>query len=162
ELAAARLRAMPIAELAKGLEDRFRMLTRGARTALPRQQTLRAVVDWSYDLLFEDERTVFDRLSVFRGSCSVAAARVGCAGGEISGDDVAELIARLVDKSLVLIQPDEYAGYVRCYMLQTLVDYGRDRLEQSGDASRVYAAHLRYFADFASRSISALSGFNQR
>jgi predicted ATPase len=70
---------MPIEELAKGLEDRFRMLTRGARTALPRQQTLRAVVDWSYDLLFDDERTVLDRLSVFGGSCSLAAARAVCA-----------------------------------------------------------------------------------
>jgi len=162
ELAAARLRAMPIEELAKGLEDRFRMLTRGARTALPRQQTLRAVVDWSYDLLFDDERTVFDRLSVFGGSCSLAAARAVCADEEITGDDVAELIARLVDKSLVLIERDKYEGYARCHMLQTLVDYGRDRLEQSGDASRLYGAHLRYFADLASRSIVALYGYKQR
>src|SRR5262249_13781997 len=72
ELAAARLRTMPIAELAAGLADRFRILNRGARTALPRQQTLRAVVDWSYDLLFDDERRVFDRLSVFHGSCALA------------------------------------------------------------------------------------------
>jgi predicted ATPase/DNA-binding SARP family transcriptional activator len=162
ELAAARLRAMPIAELAAGLEDRFRLLTRGARTAVPRQQTMRAVVDWSYDLLFDDERLVFDRLSVFRGSCSLAAARVVCADDEISGDDVSELITRLVDKSLVVIETDEFDGYARCHMLQTLVDYGRDRLEDSGDAARVYAAHLGYYSDFAVRSIAALRGHRQR
>jgi predicted ATPase/DNA-binding SARP family transcriptional activator len=162
ELAAARLRAMPIVELASGLEDRFRVLTRGARTAVPRQQTLRAVVDWSYDLLFEDERIVFNRLSVFRGSCSVAAARVVCADAEISADDVSELITRLVDKSLVVMETDEFDGYARCHMLQTLVDYGRERLEASGDAASVYEAHVHYYADFAARSISALRGHRQR
>jgi predicted ATPase/DNA-binding SARP family transcriptional activator len=162
ELAAARLRAMPVVELADGLENRFRVLTRGARTALPRQQTLRAVVDWSYDLLFEDERTVFNRLSVFRGSCSLAAARVVCADHEISGDDVSELIARLVDKSIVMVETDEFDGYGRCHMLQTLVDYGRDRLEESGNAASIYDAHVRYYADFAARSIAALCGYRQR
>jgi predicted ATPase len=162
ELAAARLRAMPMRELASGLEDRFRTLNRGARTALPRQQTLRAVVDWSYDLLFDDERLVFDRLSVFRGSCSLAAARVVCADDEISGDDVAELVSRLVDKSLVVLEIDEFEGYGRCHMLQTLVDYGRERLEESGDAARVSAAHAWYYTDFAVRSIAALRGYRQR
>jgi predicted ATPase/DNA-binding SARP family transcriptional activator len=162
ELAAARLRGMPIGELASGLEDRFRVLTRGARTALPRQQTMRAVVDWSYDLLFDDERLVFDRLSVFRGSCSLAAARVVCADADISADDVAELIGRLADKSLVVIETDEFDGYGRCHMLQTLVDYGRDQLEESGDAPRVYAAHVRYYTDFAQRSVAALLGYAQR
>jgi predicted ATPase/DNA-binding SARP family transcriptional activator len=162
ELAAARLRGMPITELASALEDRFRLLTRGARTALPRQQTMRAVVDWSYDLLFDDERLVFDRLSAFRGSCSIAAARVVCADDDISADDVTELIGRLVDKSLVVIETDEFDGYGRCHMLQTLVDYGRDRLEESGDAARVDAAHVRYYTDFARRSVAALLGIRQR
>ena len=162
ELAAARLRSMPISELASGLEDRFRVLTRGARTALPRQQTMRAVVDWSYDLLFDDERLVFDRLSVFRGSCSLAAARVVCADDDISGNDVTELIGRLVDKSLVVVETDEFDGYGRCHMLQTLVDYGRDQLEESGEAARVYAAHVRYYTDFARRSVTALLGYRQR
>jgi tetratricopeptide (TPR) repeat protein len=85
-----------------------------------------------------------------------------CADDEISGDDVAELVARLVDKSLVVIETDEYDGYGRCHMLQTLVDYGRDRLEESGDAARVYVAHVRYYADFAERSIAALRGYRQR
>src|SRR4029077_13720089 len=100
--------------------------------------------------------------SAFGGSCSLAAARVVCADEEISGDDVAELIARLVDKSLVVIERDEYDGYARCHMLQTLVDYGRERLDQSGDTTRVYAAHLHYFADLAARSIVALLGYKQR
>jgi predicted ATPase/DNA-binding SARP family transcriptional activator len=162
ELAAARLRAMSMTELVKGLDNRFRVLNRGARTALPRQQTLRAVVDWSYDLLFDDERRVFERLSVFRGTCSLAAARVVCADENISSDDVAELVGRLVDKSLVLAQRDPDDGYIRCHMLQTLVEYGRDRLEESGEAARVHHAHIAYFGDFASRSLAALGGVKQR
>ncbi len=162
ELAAARLRVMNITELAVGLEDRFRFLNRGARTALPRQQTLRAVVDWSYDLLFDDERLVFDRLSVFGGSCTAAAARVVCADDEITGDDVSELVSRLVDKSLVTVETDEVDGYLRYRMLQTLADYGRERLEISGEAERSYAAHRRYYADFCLRSIDALRGDKQR
>jgi predicted ATPase/DNA-binding SARP family transcriptional activator len=162
ELAAARLRAMPIAELAAGLEDRFRMLNRGARTALPRQQTLRAVVDWSYDLLFDDERRVFDRLSVFGGTCTSAAARAVCADDDITGDDVVELVSRLADKSLVTVETDELDGYLRFRMLQTIVDYGRDCLESSGDSARVRAAHTRYYADFSLRSVAALVGTKQR
>jgi predicted ATPase/DNA-binding SARP family transcriptional activator len=162
ELAAARLRAMPISEVAAGLEDRFRLLNRGARTARPRQQTLRAVVDWSYDLLFDDERRVFDRLSVFGGSCTSAAARAVCADDEITGDDVAELVTRLADKSLITVEKDEVDGYPRFRMLQTLVDYGRECLEISGEAERVHVAHVRYYADFAVRSLAALQGEKQR
>jgi predicted ATPase len=162
ELAAARLRAMTIAELLSGLEDRFRLLNRGARTALPRQQTLRAVVDWSYTLLFDDERSVFERLSVFGGGCSFAAARVVCADDDITSDDVAELVTRLAEKSLLSIEKDEVEGYARCRMLQTLVDYGRERLEASGDAERVYDAHVRYYADLSARSLVALRGEKQR
>jgi predicted ATPase/DNA-binding SARP family transcriptional activator len=161
ELAAARLRAMSVSELVAGLDDRFRVLNRGARTARPRQQTLRAVVDWSYDLLFDDERRVFERLSVFRGSFSLAAARVVCADDNIGAGDVTELIGRLVEKSLVLAERDEHADYTRGRMLQTLSDYGRHRLEESGDAERVYRAHVSYFSDFALRSLVALRGVKQ-
>jgi tetratricopeptide (TPR) repeat protein len=137
------------------------MLTRGARTAQPRQQTLRAVVDWSYDLLFDDERRVFERLSVFGGTCTSAAARVVCADEDITGDDVIELATRLTDKSLVTVETDELDGYMRFRMLQTLVDYGRDCLEQSGDAARVRDEHTRYYADLALRSVVALVGTKQ-
>ena len=162
ELAAARLRSMPITELATGLENRFRFLSRGLRTARPRQQTLRAVVDWSYNLLFDDERRVFERLSVFGGVCTMAAARVVCADEDITSDDVADLVARLAEKSLLRIETDEIEGYARCRMLQTLVEYARGALEASGDVVRVESAHVRYYADFARRSIGALQGQHQR
>ena len=101
ELAAARMRAFTPDDLLSRLDDRFRLLTAGARTAFPRQQTLRAVIDWSYDLLFDDERRVFERISLFAGHFGVAAAEAVCADATIDKDDVAELLARLVDRSLV-------------------------------------------------------------
>jgi predicted ATPase/DNA-binding SARP family transcriptional activator len=161
ELAAARLRSMPMSELSAGLRDRFRVLNRGARTALPRQRTLRAVVDWSYALLFDDERHVFARLAVFGGSCTLEAAQAVCADDAISHDDVTELMTRLAEKSLVRIEADESDGFVRCLMLQTLVDYARDRLDTSGEAERIHASHARYYRDFALRSVAALEGDRQ-
>ena len=101
ELAAARLRSLTLATLAERLDDRFRLLTVGARTALPRQQTLRAVVDWSYDLLFEDERRLFARLSVFAGGCDLDAAEAVCADDQVPAGEVLDVLSRLVDKSLV-------------------------------------------------------------
>jgi predicted ATPase/DNA-binding SARP family transcriptional activator len=160
ELAAARLSAMPMDELAARLDDRFRLLTRGSRTALPRQRTLRAVVDWSYDLLSKDERRVFERLSVFNGGCAPDAAGAVCGGGHITVDDVLELLTRLADKSLIVMENRD--GRLRYRMLQTLVHYGRDRLGASGDAERTYAAHLRYFAALCGRSDAALRGTDQR
>jgi len=162
ELAASRLSAMPLTDLAVGLDDRFRLLNRGARTARPRQQTLRAVVDWSYDLLFEDERRVLDRLAVFTGGCEINAARVVCSDAEISADDVAELVTRLADKSLITIEQTDVDGRVRCRMLQTLVEYGRERLVASGDAARVRAAHARYYCDLAIASVAAVRGERQQ
>jgi predicted ATPase/DNA-binding SARP family transcriptional activator len=162
ELAASRLGSMPLAELAVGLGDRFRVLNRGARTARPRQQTLRAVVDWSYDLLFVDERRVFDRLSVFTGGCDLAAARLVCADEAIGPDDVTELVARLADKSLITLEDPDGDGHVRGRMLETLVEYGRDRLIASGDAARVRAAHARYYREMAVASVAALQGGDQK
>lgn len=161
ELAASRLGTMPLAELAVGLDDRFRLLNRGARTARPRQQTLRAVVDWSYDLLFDDERRVLDRLSIFTGGCDLAAARVVCADARITADDVAELVTRLADKSLITIEHPNGGGRMRCRMLETLVEYGRERLAASGDVARVRAVHARYYCDLALRSVAALRGMDQ-
>ena len=101
ELAAARLRALTVATVAERLDDRFRLLTRGARTAPPRQQTLRAVVDWSYELLFEDERRLFARLSVFVGGCELTAVEAVCADERVPTGEVFDVMSRLVDKSLV-------------------------------------------------------------
>ena len=102
ELAAARTRAFPLPQIRERLDDRFRLLTGGSRTALPRQQTLRAVVDWSYELLFDDEQRVFERLSVFPGGCDLATAEAVCADDEIAAADLADHLHALVDKSLVV------------------------------------------------------------
>ena len=132
ELAAARLRALPLATLAERLDDRFRLLTGGARTALPRQQTLRAVVDWSYDLLFEDERRLFARLAVFTGGCGLTAAEAVCADEQVPAGEILDVLSRLVDKSLVIASGD--GDEARFSQLQTLWQYGRDRLDESGEA----------------------------
>ena len=142
ELAAARVRVIPVQQLADRLDDRFRLLTGGARTALPRQQTLRAVVEWSYDLLFEDEQRVFELLSVFAGGCSLEAAEAVCAGDQIQIEEVADLLAHLVDKSLVVA--DQADGQARFHLLQTLALFGRERLAASKaahDARDRHAAH---------------------
>jgi predicted ATPase/DNA-binding SARP family transcriptional activator len=160
ELAAARTRAFPVAQIAERLDDRFRLLTGGSRTAMARQQTLRAVVDWSYDLLFEDERRVFERLSVFPGGCVIGAAEAVCAGDDVDTADVVELIAGLVEKSLLLV---DSAGHDPRYrMLQTLSQYGRERLVERGDADAVFGRMAAHFAELCARSRAAYRGIDQR
>ena len=160
ELAAARTRVFGVDAIAARLDDRFRLLTGGARTALPRQQTLRAVVDWSYDLLFDDERHLFDRMSVFAGGCSLAAAEAVCAGDDIPTDDVADTLGRLVDKSLVVAEPSPTGARYR--LLQTLASYGREHLSESGETSPVRDRHGAYYVELAARSRNASQGFAQR
>ena len=149
ELAAARLRALPLATLAERLDDRFRLLTGGARTALPRQQTLRAVVDWSYDLLFEDERRLFARLAVFTGGCELTAAEAICADDQVPAGEILDVLSRLVDKSLVT--GAGAGGEARFSQLQTLWQYGRDRLDESGEADAMRARHGAYYRQMADR-----------
>ena len=156
ELAAARLRSLTLATLAERLDDRFRLLTGGARTALPRQQTLRAVVDWSYDLLFEDERRLFARLSVFAGGCDLDAAEAVCADDQVPAGEVLDILSRLVDKSLVAA-PD--AGRdARFVQLQTLWQYGRDRLDESGEADAMCARHAAYYRQMGEDAHEGLRG----
>src|SRR5271156_3325345 len=156
ELAAARLRSLTLATLAERLDDRFRLLTVGARTALPRQQPLRAVVDWSYDLLFEDERRLFARLSVFVGGCDLAAAEAVCADDQVPAGEVLDVLSRLVDKSLVAA-PN--AGRdARFIQLQTLWEYGRDRLGESGEVDAVCARHGPYYRQMAQDAHEGLRG----
>ena len=156
ELAAARLRSLTLATLAERLDDRFRLLTVGARTALPRQQTLRAVVDWSYDLLFEDERRLFARLSVFTGGCDLDAAEAVCADDQVPAGEILDVLSRLVDKSLVAA-PD--AGRdARFIQLQTLWQYGRDRLDESGEAGAMCARHGAYYRQMAEDAHEGLRG----
>jgi len=146
ELAAARMRAFTPGDVLARLDDRFRLLTGGFRTAVPRQQTLRAVVDWSYDLLFDQERRVFERMSVFASDCPLDAAEQVCADDMIPRDDIADLLARLVDKSLVIAIHTKNG--VRFRLLQTLAEYGRERLAGSGDRAAVCARHARWVASF--------------
>ncbi len=156
ELAAARLRSLTLATLAERLDDRFRLLTVGARTALPRQQTLRAVVDWSYDLLFEDERRLFARLAVFTGGCDLDAAEAVCADDQVPAGEILDILSRLVDKSLVG-RPD--AGRdARFSQLQTLWQYGRDRLDESGEAGAMCARHGAYYRQMAEEAHEGLRG----
>ena len=160
ELAAARTRAFPLTQIAARLNDRFRLLTGGSRTALPRQQTLRAVVDWSYELLFGDEQRVFERLAVLPGGCDLATAEAVCAGDDIAVDDVADHLRALVDKSLVIAVP--VAGGVRYTLLQTLAQYGRERLTERGDAVAVRDTMARHYAQLCAQSAAAYTGDGQR
>ena len=142
ELIAARARVFTVDQLAERLDDRFRLLTGGARTALPRQQTLRAVTDWSYDLLFEDERAVFERLSVFAGGCTLEAAESICADGDIPTAEVGDVIGRLVDKSLVIAD-----GSGRYRLLLTFIHYGHERLAETADGETVRDRHAAFFRE---------------
>ena len=155
ELAAARLRALPLSTLAERLDNRFALLTRGARTALPRQQTLRAVVDWSYDLLFEDERRLFARLSVFVGGCELEAIEAVCVDEELPSTDILDIVSRLVDKSLVTAPTP---GETRFTQLQTLWEYGTERLADSDEADSVRARHAAYYRRLAKNANRRLRG----
>ena len=160
ELAAARTRAFPLQQIRARLNDRFRLLTGGSRTALPRQQTLRAVVDWSYELLFDDEQRIFERLSVFPGGCDLATAEAVCADETLAADDVADLVHALVEKSLVIVVPR--GDTLRFTQLQTLCQYGRERLAERGDAARVRDAMARHYAELCAQSAAAYTGDGQR
>ncbi|MEW9528259.1 BTAD domain-containing putative transcriptional regulator [Microbispora sp. NPDC049125] len=146
ELAAARLRTMSVDQLARRLDDRFRLLTGGSRTALPRHKTLRAVVDWSWDLLTEAERAVLRRLSVFSGGASLEAAERVC-GDEASGvDQVLDLLTALIEKSLLLADGEDTPRY---RMLNTIREYAADRLGEAGETEQARRAHLAYFTELA-------------
>ncbi|MGD0703428.1 MAG: BTAD domain-containing putative transcriptional regulator [Trebonia sp.] len=146
ELAAARLRTMSIDQLAHRLDDRFRLLTSGSRTAWPRHKTLRAVVDWSWELLTDAERMVLRRLSVFSGGASLEAAERVCAGGAVEQDQVLELLTALAEKSLLLAAGDSAPRY---RMLGTIKEYAAQRLAEAGESDLMRHAHLAYFTRLA-------------
>ena len=147
ELTAARSNAFTVAQLIERLDDRFRLLTGGVRTALPRQQTLRAVTDWSYDLLFDDERVVFERASVFVGGFRMDDAEAVCADDRLAARDVGPLLVRLVDKSLLV--PD---GSGRFKMLLTLAQYGQERLAEHGHSEAARNRHAAHYLQVAAPS----------
>ncbi|MFE5326289.1 BTAD domain-containing putative transcriptional regulator [Embleya sp. NPDC056575] len=146
ELAAARLRTMSIYQLANRLDDRFRLLTSGSRTALPRHRTLRAAVDWSWELLTHVERVVLRRLSVFAGGASLEAAERVCAGDAVEPEQVLELLTALTEKSLLLAEGDRTQRY---RMIGTIKEYSRHRLAEAGESDRARHAHLAWFTELA-------------
>lgn len=145
ELAAARVRVLDVERIAARLDDRFRLLTGGDRTALKRQQTLRALIDWSHDLLTAEERVLFRRLAVFAGGWTLdAAGKIG-AEGDISADDVPDLTTRLVEKSLIATD----ASAERFRYLESIRQYAADQLKASGEAEATQARHVSHFVDLA-------------
>jgi predicted ATPase len=145
ELAAARVRALSPEKIAERLHDRFRLLVGGDRTALPRQQTLRALIDWSHDLLAEPERALLRRLAVFAGGWTLEAAEAVGAGDGIEPADVLDLLTHLVDKSLVVVEAE--GG--RYTMLETVREYAQDRLDAAGDGDGARARHLAFHVALA-------------
>ncbi|MFE9875249.1 BTAD domain-containing putative transcriptional regulator [Streptomyces sp. NPDC005784] len=157
ELAAARLRMLTPRQIADRLDDRFRLLTSGSRTVLPRQQTLRAVVDWSWDLLDEAERDALRRLSVFAGGCDLAAAEAVC------GPAALDVLGSLVDKSLVVAAPSgEGETQMRYRLLETVAEYAGERLDESGARRATERAHLMYYRELARTTDPLLRGPEQR
>jgi predicted ATPase/class 3 adenylate cyclase len=152
ELAAARVRAMTVEQIAARLDDRFRLLNRGDRTALPRQQTLRALIDWSHDLLDEDERTLLRRLSVFAGGWTLEAAEPVCSGDGLDGADVLDLLTNLVEKSLVVHDP----ATGRYRMLDTVGQYAAERLQAAGELQATRRRHVEHFIGVTESARAAL------
>ncbi len=160
ELAAARMGALAVEQLAARLEDSLKLLTGGSRTAEPRQQTLRATLDWSHELLAEPERKLFGRLSVFAGGWTLEAAEEVCSGKEIEQDDVLNLLSKLVDKSLVVAEAGA-KGELRYRMLEPVRQYGRERLEESGQVERVRRRHAEHYLALAEEAELELKGDQQ-
>ncbi|MEX0663632.1 MAG: tetratricopeptide repeat protein [Acidimicrobiia bacterium] len=156
ELAAARVAMLTPAEVARRLDQRFRLLGGGQRTAVERHQTLRAAIDWSYELLSETEQLLLDRLSIFVGGFSLEDAEAVTADGAIEGADVFELLATLVARSLVVADTD--GDETRYRLPETIRQYAQERLDGSGDGDRLRAVHAAYFAGFAEAAITNATG----
>jgi len=154
ELAAARARVLDAKQIAERLDDRFRLLTGGSRTALPRHQTLEATVDWSYDLMSDTEKAVFQRLAAFRGGFTLEAAEAVSAGNDVESYYVLDHIGQLVDKSMVV--RDEITG--RFGMLETLRQYALRRLTESAEVDSVRVLHAEYFREFVEVTAPELNG----
>ena len=154
ELAAARVRMMKVSQIAARLDDSFSLLTGGSRTALPRQQTLRALIDWSYNLLPEAERKLLARLSVFVGGWSLEAAEAICSGEGIEEVEILDLLTQLANKSLVVV--DDSGDEIRYRLLETIRQYARDKLLDFGEAASIRTRHLNYFVNFVDTAVLGL------
>jgi non-specific serine/threonine protein kinase len=159
ELAAARVRSLSLKEINSKLDQRFRLLTGGSRVALPRQQTLRSLIDWSYDLLQEPERLLLQRLSAFAGGWILEAAEQVCAGDDVVDREVLDLLTSLCDKSLVVVEQND--GRSRYRLLESVRQYGRERLLERGGGDAVRDRHLAYFLNLAEEAEPKLTGADQ-
>ncbi len=153
ELAAARTKLLSAEQIAARLDDRFRLLTGGSRTALPRQQTLRALIDWSYDLLSEPERDLLRQLSIFTGGWTLEAAEAIC---QVDEGDVLDLLEQLVNKSLVI--PDQRESEVRYHMLETIRQYAQEKLFETGQVEPVRDRYLDCYAKLAGQAGLGIEG----
>ena len=159
ELAAARVRSLSVADINKRLNDRFKILVGGDRVLQERQQTLRALVDWSYELLNETEQTVLNRLSVFAGGFDLEAAEQVCGTDPIDSLDVLDTLQSLVEKSLVML--DETGETSRYRMLETIRDYADEKLELSGESAGVAATHCEHYFALTKAARRGLEGPDQ-
>jgi predicted ATPase/DNA-binding winged helix-turn-helix (wHTH) protein len=161
ELAAARVDVLSLEQIEARLQNRFHLLTGGPRTALPRQRTLEATLDWSYQLLSDTQRQLLCRLSVFPSSWTLQAAEHVCAGEGIDEGRMLDLLSQLVNKSLVVVD-SAFTGERRFGLLETVRHYARERLAQSGDAERVRARQFEFFYDEFRHALPRLRGHGQQ
>jgi len=160
ELAASRLRVLSVDQVVERLEDRFTLLTRGCRIARPRQRTLRATIEWSYELCLPAERLLWNRLSVFIGGFALDAVEEVCAGDGIAAHEVLDLLDRLIAQSVVL--PVETEGPPRYRMLETIRQYGWERLAQCGEQQRLRGRHRAFYLALAERVAVGCRGPGQQ
>ena len=159
ELAAARTKVLSVEQIADRLDDSFGLLAAGTRTAMPRHRTLHATMEWSDELLSSEERALFRRLSVFAGGFTLEAAESVCAGDDLERNEVLELLSLLVDKSLVLVV--EHDGEARYRLLETVRQYGREKLSGSGEAGQFEDRHAGYYLALAEKAEPELKGPGQ-
>jgi non-specific serine/threonine protein kinase len=159
ELAAARAKVLPVEQIADRLDDSFVLLSAGGRTAMPRHRTLHATMDWSYELLLDEERILFRRLPVFAGGFTLEAAESVCTGAGLERDEVLELLSHLVDKSLVIMR--EEGGEGRYRLLETVRQYGREKLSESDEAEQFRDRHAGYYLALAEEAEPELKGARQ-
>jgi len=163
ELAAARLRMLPVEQIATRLDDIFRLLTGGSRTALPRHQTLQALIDWSYDLLTEPEKALFRRLAVFARSWTLEACETICAGEGVESSEILELLGHLIEKSLALKRSRVVGRALRYRLLDTIRQYAMTKLIESGEAYVIRRRHAEYYFNLAEAGAPrALNDYTQK
>jgi len=161
ELAAARIRVLTLQQIVERLDDRFHLLTTGSRNAVPRQQTLRSLIDWSHDLLSDPERRLFRRLAVFARGRTLEAIEGVCSGDGVELFEVVDLLTQLVDKSLVYVEkPTGQEG--RYFILESIWDYANEKLIEAGESDIFRIRHLDYFLRFAEEAAPKIRGPEQR